>query len=132
MDEVNEQMAVRRQKMAKLDAQGFPVYPNDFRPTHTVQAIRNRHGRSCPTAVGSVGQEFKLAGRIRAFRPHGKAAFFEIEDGTGRLQVYARKDKLGEEAYERVRSLDVGDIAGVRGRLLFGPAPTSSPSTPRK
>ena len=50
--------------------------------------------------------------------PHGKAAFFEVEDGTGRLQVYARRDGLGDEAYERVRSLDVGDIVGVCGGLF--------------
>ena len=118
MDEVNEQMAVRRQKMEKLDAQGFPVYPNDFRPTHSAQAIRDRHGDLAQPELEALSEEFALGGRIRAHRPHGKAAFFELQDGTGRLQVYARKDGLGEEAYERVRSLDVGDIAGVRGRLF--------------
>ena len=118
MDEVNEQMAVRRQKLAKLDAQGLPVYPNDFRPSHTAQAVRDRHGDLAPPDLEALSEEFALAGRIRAHRPHGKAAFFEIEDATGRLQVYARKDGLGEEAYQRVRSLDVGDIAGVRGRLF--------------
>ena len=66
-------------------------------------------------------EEFTLGGRIRALRPHGKAAFFEIEDGTGRLQVYARRDKLGDEAYERVRSLDVGDIVGVCGGAIPDP-----------
>ena len=95
MDEVNEQMAVRRQKMAKLDAQGFPVYPNDFRPTDTVLAIRNDHGSLAPQQLEESAKEFKLAGRVRAFRPHGKVAFLEIEDSTGRLQVYTRKDKLG-------------------------------------
>ena len=118
MDEVNEQMAVRRQKMAKLDAQGFPVYPNDFRPTDTVLAIRNDHGSLAPQQLEESAKEFKLAGRVRAFRPHGKVAFLEIEDSTGRLQVYTRKDKLGAEAYESVRSLDVGDIVGVRGVLF--------------
>ena len=118
MDEVNEQMAVRRQKMAKLGAQGFPVYPNDFRPSHTARAIRDRHGDLAQPELEALSEEFALGGRIRAHRPHGKAAFFELQDGTGRLQVYARKDGLGEEAYERVRSLDVGDIAGVRGRLF--------------
>jgi len=118
MDEVNEQMAVRRQKLAKLDAQGLPVYPNDFRPSHTAQGIRDRHGDLAQPELEALSEEFALAGRIRAHRPHGKAAFFEIEDATGRLQIYARKDGLGEDAYERVRSLDVGDIAGVRGRLF--------------
>jgi lysyl-tRNA synthetase class 2 len=118
MDEVNEQMAVRRRKVAKLQADGVPVYPNDFRPSHTAGAIRERHGGLEASELEALTEEFALGGRIRALRPHGKAAFFEMEDGTGRLQVYARRDKLGDEAYERVRALDVGDIAGVCGRLF--------------
>ena len=118
MDEVNEQMAVRRQKVAKLQAQGLSVYPNDFRPSHTAQAIRDRHGDLDQSGLEALEEDFSLGGRIRALRPHGKAAFFELQDGTGRLQVYARKDRLGEEAYERIRSMDVGDIAGVQGRLF--------------
>ena len=118
MDEANEQMAVRRRKVEQLQAQGLSVYPNDFRPSHAAGAVRERHGDLDPEGLDALTEEFTLAGRIRAHRPHGKAAFFELEDGTGRLQVYARKDRLGEDAYEGVRSLDVGDIAGVRGRLF--------------
>ncbi len=118
MDDVNEQMTVRRQKVAKLQAQGRSAYPNDFRPTHTARSIRDRHGGLEPPELEALEEEFSLGGRIRALRPHGRAAFFELEDGSGRLQVYARKDRLGDESYERVRSLDVGDIAGVSGRLF--------------
>ncbi|MDE0029056.1 MAG: lysine--tRNA ligase [Deltaproteobacteria bacterium] len=118
MDEANEQMAVRRQKVAQLQAQGLPVYPNDFRPSHTAEDIRERHGDLDPDGLEALTEEFALAGRIRAHRPHGKAAFFELEDRSGRLQVYARKDKLGDEAYARVRAADVGDIVGVAGRLF--------------
>ncbi|MDE0342024.1 MAG: lysine--tRNA ligase [Deltaproteobacteria bacterium] len=118
MDEANEQMAVRRQKVAQLQAQGLPVYPNDFRPSHTAEDIRERHGDLDPDGLEALTEEFALAGRIRAHRPHGKAAFFELEDRSGRLQVYARKDKLGDEAYARVRVADVGDIVGVAGRLF--------------
>lgn len=118
MDEANEQMVVRLQKVARLQAQGLPVYPNDFRPSHTAEDIRERHGDLDPTGLEALTEEFALAGRIRAHRPHGKAAFFELEDRSGRLQVYARKDKLGDEAYARVRAADVGDIVGVAGRLF--------------
>ncbi len=118
LDEVNDQIKARRHKVAKLKAGGVPAYPNDFRPGHTAQAIRDRHGDLARPELEALSEEFSVGGRIRALRPHGKAAFFELQDGTGRLQVYARKDRLGEEAYERVRSLDVGDIAGVRGRLF--------------
>ncbi len=118
MDEVNEQMAVRRQKVAQLRAQNLSVYPNDFRPGYTAGDIRERHGDLDQGGLEALTEEFALAGRIRAHRPHGKAAFFELEDRTGRLQVYARKDKLGDEAYARVRAADVGDIVGVAGRLF--------------
>ena len=117
MDEVNEHVRARRHKLVQLRA-GGGAYPNDFRPSHTAQAIRRDHGELAPPELEALSEEFALGGRIRALRPHGKAAFFEIEDGTGRLQVHARKDRLGEEAYEGVRSLDVGDVAGVRGRLF--------------
>ena len=120
MDEVNEheQIKVRRHKLAQLGPDRRLAFRNDFRPTHSVQAIRDRYGDLDPQELEAFSEEFALAGRIRALRPHGKAAFFEIEDATGRLQVYARRDGLGEEAYERVRSLDVGDIVGVRGGLF--------------
>lgn len=118
MDEANEQTAARRRKVAQLRAEGFPVYPNDFRPSHTAGDIRERHSALDSTGLEALTEEFALAGRIRAHRPHGKAAFFELEDRTGRLQVYARKDKLGDEAYARVRAADVGDIVGVAGRLF--------------
>ena len=129
VDEINEQdqdeqeqIKARRHKLVqlklKLQAAGLPAYPNDFRPTHTTRAIRDRHEALTQPELEALPEGFSLAGRIRALRPHGKAAFLELHDGAGRLQVYARKDRLGEEAYERVRSLDVGDIAGVRGRLF--------------
>ena len=118
MDDSNEQMAVRRHKATQLQAQGVPVYPNDFRPSHAAGAVRERYGDLDPPGLEALTEEFALAGRIRAHRPHGKAAFFELEDGSGRLQVYARKDQLGDEAYARVRAADVGDIVGARGRLF--------------
>ena len=120
VDEINEQdqIKARRHKMAKLRAGGRPAYPNDFRPTHTVRAIRDRHDAMTQPELEALPETFSLAGRIRALRPHGKAAFLELHDASGRLQAYARKDRLGEDAYELVRSLDLGDIAGVRGRLF--------------
>ena len=120
MDEINEQdqIKARRHEVAKLKAAGLPAYPNDFRPGHTAQDVRDRYGGFDQPGLEALQQEFSLGGRIRALRTHGKAAFFDLRDRTGRLQIYARKDGLGEDAYERVRSLHVGDIAGVRGRLF--------------
>ena len=122
MDEVNEQIKSRRHKLVQFklrqSAKHLPAYPNDFSPTHKAQDVRDDYGNLAQPELEELSEEFALGGRIRALRPHGKAAFFEIEDATGRLQVYVRKDRLGTDAYEEVRLLDVGDIVGVRG-LLF-------------
>ena len=115
MDEINEEMKARRDKAAQL---GGLAYRNDFHPTDTVLAIRDDYEHLPPQQLEASAKEFKLAGRVRAFRPHGKVTFLDIEDGTGRLQVYTRKDKLGDDAYGHVRSLDVGDIVGVCGVLF--------------
>src|SRR3972149_1004000 len=60
----------------------------------------------------------RLAGRIMAFRDFGKASFLHIQDRTGRLQVYVRKDLIGEDAYRNFRSFDIGDIIGVEGKIF--------------
>ena len=120
--EDNDQIRARLHTVVKLKAAGVPAYSNDFRPDDTagdtVQAIRHCYGDLDRPKLEALQQDFFLRGRIHALRPYGKAAFFELQDGTGRLQVYARKDRLGEDAYEQVRSLHVGDIAGVRGHLF--------------
>ena len=122
MDEVNEQIKARRHKLVQFKARQLAkhrsAYPNDFRPIHKAQDVRDHYGNFAQPELEELAEEFVLGGRIRALRPHGKAAFFEIEDATGRLQVYARKDRLGTDAYEEVRLLDVGDIVGVRGVLF--------------
>lgn len=118
MDEVNEQIAARRQKMNKLQAEGLSLYPNDFRPTYDIRSLRVEYDSVSSTDLEGLSKTFLVGGRISALRPHGKAAFFEIKDFGGSLQVYARKDRLGEVPYERVRSFDVGDMVGVCGHLF--------------
>ena len=55
-------------------------------------------------------------GRVTGKRGHGKTAFLDVRDITGTIQVYARRDALGEEAFERIEDLDIGDLVGVDGR----------------
>lgn len=118
VEEISEQMAVRRQKLAKLKEAGYPLYPNDFRPSHitseVVAELKDLSGEELALRPADV----RLAGRIMAIRSFGKASFFHIQDRAGRLQVYARADQLGKERYQLFRSLDLGDIIGVEGRLF--------------
>jgi len=118
IEDIDEQMEVRSQKLAKLKAAGVAVYPNDFKPTHTAAGVAAQFGGLEEEALGAAARDLQLAGRIMGIRSFGKASFFHIQDRSGRLQIYARKDRLGEEGYALFQSLDVGDIVGVWGHLF--------------
>jgi lysyl-tRNA synthetase class 2 len=75
--------------------------------------VRERHPEL--PAGEETESHFRLAGRIGARRGHGKASFIDLVDRSGRLQLHARADALGEESYERLTSLDLGDLIGVDG-----------------
>jgi len=118
LDDSNEQIEVRRQKLAKLRDSGAVVYPNDFTPTHSsAGAVRIATDISDEDLHGTP-REVCVAGRIMAIRRMGKASFFHIQDGRGKLQIYARKDRLGDDGYTLFQSMDMGDIVGVRGHLF--------------
>lgn len=113
MEELSELLLQRRRKVNDLWAAGINPYPNDFKPQHTSADV--------VAAYGSVEQidapdvEFILAGRIIARRSFGKAAFMQLQDRKGRIQVYVRKDDLGDEVFAQFESFDIGDIIGIVG-----------------
>ena len=117
-EDSSEQVEVRRQKLAKLKETGYPLYPNDFKPTHTLSEVVSKFGSLRNEELTAAPREVRLAGRVMAIRKMGKASFFHVQDRSGRLQVYARSDRLGDEGYALVRSLDIGDIVGIRGPLF--------------
>ena len=118
LEESSEQVEVRRQKLAKVKETGHALYPNDFRPSHTTRDILADFGGLSDQELGGLTAEPYVAGRIMGIRKTGKAAFFHIQDRRGRIQVYARKDRLGDEVYALFQSLDIGDIVGVWGHLF--------------
>lgn len=115
MPDDHEQIVVRRRKLADLRELGFPSYPNDFRPDHTTDAV---HARFCELdEAGLAGAPaVQIAGRVMAQRDFGKAAFLKLQDRGGQLQVYVRRDRVGDEAFAAYRLIDVGDIVGVTGK----------------
>ncbi len=118
LDDSNEQIDVRRHKLAKLRETGAVVYPNDFKPTHSIaDTVRNATDIS-DEDLHATPHDVSVAGRIMAMRRMGKASFFHIQDRRGKLQIYARKDRLGDDNYALFQSMDTGDIVGVRGRLF--------------
>jgi lysyl-tRNA synthetase, class II len=102
----------RRRKLEELRAAGVDPFPYSFEDRTAVAQVLERY------AALADGQEtedsFRLAGRLTARRGHGKAAFLDLTDRTGRIQLHARKDVL-EDAFEPLVGLDLGDVIGVQG-----------------
>lgn len=111
--DLSEQEAVRRQKLAALREKSFP-YPNDVKVTATCAELR----ASVPTEETkdvAARARHTVAGRIMTVRLMGKAAFCTIQDRSGPLQAYIKRDDIGEEAFAAFKTLDLGDIIEVRG-----------------
>jgi lysyl-tRNA synthetase class 2 len=108
----------RLETLAALRAAGVNPYPNDFRPTHTAGQILAEHGDRDAEALAALGRTFALAGRVMALRSFGKAAFVKLQDRSGQLQAYVKRDGVGEEAFGVFSRTDVGDFLGVEGPLL--------------
>src|SRR4030042_5199475 len=104
MDETSELIQQRMRKLEALKSQGVDPFPNQFKVTHTSQEIRDRFGSMGDDELHSVKETFSIAGRIMAIRNFGKASFIQIQDRTGRIQVYLRKEIVGEQAFQLFRS----------------------------
>lgn len=111
--EVSEQMQVRIDKMHKIEESGRLPFGHKFEWTHHTSDIREQF-------VDDAEEELKVmvAGRVMAIRGHGKTCFMDVQDKTGRIQVYVRKDVLGEENYALIKMMDIGDIAGITGTVF--------------
>src|SRR6185503_7700956 len=108
-DETNSLIEQRRAKLAALRAKGVNPFANKFSPTETCGEARAHYVE---------GREVALAGRLTANRDMGKSQFIDIKDQSGRIQVYAQKQALGDEPFEIFKHLDLGDFIGVRGTLF--------------
>jgi len=117
-DDSGEQVEVRRAKLAKLRDAGTKPYPNDFKPSHTIVEVVALATDVSDEDLHGTHRVVVIAGRIMAIRRMGKASFFHIQDRRGKLQIYARKDRLGDDGYGVFQSLDIGDIVGIRGYLF--------------
>jgi len=112
VSEDSDQRSVRLAKLEALRNRGLdPFRIERFPRTHTAGAI-------VADADALDGVAVSVAGRVTALRAMGKASFVDLDDETGRIQIYARRDDLGEDAYQDLRNLDIGDIAGVTGTVF--------------
>lgn len=109
-NEINEQMQVRIDKMHKIEEHGWKPFGYRFLYTHRAADIAAQFDE-----LSEKETEVKMAGRIMAIRGHGKTCFMDMQDKTGRIQVYVRKDVIGEENYALIKLMDIGDTVGVTG-----------------
>ena len=113
----NEQIALRRSKLAELRQQGNP-FPNDFRRNVMAGELHAEYGEKDPAEIDTRNVRVKIGGRMMTRRVMGKASFAHLQDMSGRIQIYATRDLLGEAAYEDFKQWDIGDIIGAEGVLF--------------
>ena len=109
---VGDQIKVRREKLAALQAEGRdPFQLTKFVVTSNAQEIKDHFDEM-------EGKTVSIAGRMMSKRGMGKVSFCDIQDKTGRIQLYARKDEMDEEEYNRFKKYDIGDIVGIDGEVF--------------
>ena len=112
MENLNELLQIRREKLAKLREMGQdPFKIEKYDRTHFSKEIIEKFEEL-------DGQIARVAGRIMAKRDMGKASFIDVLDSEGRIQSYVRKDAIGEDEYEMFKTYDIGDIVGVSGKIF--------------
>ena len=117
MEKTSELIQQRRDKLNGLKQSDIQLYPNDFKVSHTIHEIQTIIENESK-ALEEESPVFAVAGRIMAINRFGKAAFIRFKDRSGQLQAYIRKDKIGSEAYDLFKQLDVGDFVGLCGVIF--------------
>ena len=117
MDDENRYIEQRREKLAQLRDQG-QAYPNGFERRDLAADIRARFEAKSKEDLAAEGARVQMAGRMMLKRDGGKAVFADLQDSSGRIQVFVRVDALGEEAFEAFKHSDIGDIFGVAGEVF--------------
>ncbi len=113
----NEQIALRRQKLAELRAQGV-AFPNDFKRNVVAGELHAEYGEKDGAELETRNVRVKVAGRMMTRRVMGKASFCHLQDMSGQIQLYVTRDALGENAYDEFKKWDIGDILGAEGTLF--------------
>ena len=108
---LNQLIQVRKEKLEKIIAKGIDPYPSMFNPTHSSKEVLSKFNELENKSV-------IIAGRILSIRNMGKASFFHIQDSLGKIQIFIKKDDIGEDGYENFMLMDIGDFVGVEGPVF--------------
>ena len=116
--ETNDQLLVRRQKMTSISESGLDPFGGRFERSHLSEGIHEEFEQFSKEQLDEETREVTIAGRIMTKRGKGKAGFAHLQDFGGQVQIYVRKDAIGDEAYHLFTTADLGDIVGVRGSVF--------------
>ncbi len=109
---------LRRQKLQQIEALGQATYPSKYDYTHTIPQILSEYSAKTSEELEQNRVEVRVAGRIMAVRLMGKASFAHLQQGGQKLQIYVKKDAVGDKGFELFKLFDLGDHIGVRGYLF--------------
>src|SRR5215470_2179692 len=116
---IEDQIRLREEKARELKSRGQDPYGNQVQVGATAEHVKDVHGADSAEALEKEPTPpYSIAGRVTAIRTMGKATFLSLRDRSGDLQAFLKKDKVGEEPYQALKLLDLGDIAWVRGRAM--------------
>ncbi|WP_203624870.1 lysine--tRNA ligase [Lacticaseibacillus sp. 866-1] len=116
--EMNDQMRARRQKMDALRENGIDPFGHRFDRTHLAKQLHDQFDDTDKDNLAKTPVEVTIAGRMMAKRGKGKVGFADLRDRSGRIQIYVRKDVVGEENYQIFKKADLGDFLGIAGDMM--------------
>ena len=111
LEQLNEQLRFRREKMQTLREKGIDPFGHACKTTHMSREILDNF-------EDLEGKEVIVAGRVMSMRGHGKVSFIDLRDFQGKIQLYVKIDVVGEENFDLLKQMDIGDIIGVRGEVF--------------
>lgn len=118
IEELNDQQIVRREKMAALREQGIDPFGKRFERTANSQELKDKFADLDKEQLHELNETATIAGRLVTKRGKGKVGFAHLQDREGQIQIYVRKDEVGEENYEIFKKADLGDFLGVKGEVM--------------
>lgn len=116
--QMNDQLRVRREKMNELREEGLDPFGHRFERTYLAQQLHDQFAEEDKESLNESGKVAIIAGRMVSKRGKGKVGFADILDRSGRIQIYVRKDILGEDAYHIFKRSDIGDHLGIEGDII--------------
>jgi len=116
--EPRDQFEQRQKKLQQIQTLGYERYPREFRWTDTPAALVEKYSETPGAELEANRREVRVAGRILSFRLMGKAGFAHLQGAGKPIQIYVKKDVVGERGFQLFQLLDLGDVIGVRGRLF--------------